>query len=511
MLNGAVARLDRAGDRKTLFALAAISAIAFTIAAWSTHGIGPLRSDTGSYFSLDPSRSVGYPAFLEFVRLLTGRVGLAVPVQQALLAGSLFALASSFHNFARRPAWSIAFQILLFLSVEMWRNSAVLITEAVATATVAFWCALLVRTLRRPSLGAFGGLVALSAFATAARPSLVVLFPATALFALASTEGRTRLTALLMVPAGAVIALGATPAVDFFVNGSATTTSPFARGVLQHSLFCPPGRPPSDDDSAFVEDSAAPVRRYIETAPSDIQPILKRVYSARLRFGFIIPAIGRRHHLDAAWETDPIVSRIAFERLASNPACYARSVAQAYVRMMSYLTSRTPGEARDMQRFLGAHPLVALPIEPPLPVDQLESLRAAHELGIPAPTDADRALPRSLGEKTPLLLLVPARLLYSAAAALGLLWILVLGLKRASPGISRTIVAAMAAMGLALHGVLLITAIVELGVTRYTVPLWPIVCTSVVMTACLLSHRSLRAPVTAISACLASHAGVLPV
>jgi hypothetical protein len=33
------------------------------------------------------------------------------------------------------------------------------------------------------------------------------------------------------------------------------------------------------------------------------------------------------------------------------------------------------------------------------------------------------------------------------------------------------------AMGAALHAVFAITAIVELGLSRYVVPLWPIVCT----------------------------------
>lgn len=480
----------RVSDRKMLFVLSTISLLGLGIAAWSTRGIGALRSDTGSYFSLDPARSVGYPAFLELVRLVTGNVGWAVQLQMVLLAGSLFALGWSFHTFARRPAWSAAFQIALFASLEMWRNSAVLITEAVATACVALWCAQLLRMTKRSSLTGFGLLAALSAFATMVRPSLIVLFMATAAFVLVTVRGRTRLLAMLMIAAGVIVALGATPAADFFVNGSATTTSPLARGILQHTLFCSPGRAPTDSDAAFVEDSAAPVRRYIETAPRDIQPILKRAYSARLRFGLIIPVIGRRHHLDGDWQTDPIISRIAFERLEANPACYVRSVAQAYLRMMTYETSRTPSEARQIQHFVAAHPMIAVPIQPLLPEDQSETLRAAAELHVPVPPDSDRALPRKLGEKSPLALLVPARLLYTGAAALGLLSIAGLALRRRIPGVRRANLGAMAAMGIALHGILFITAIVELGVARYTVPLWPIVCTMVAMAAFMIVRVS---------------------
>jgi hypothetical protein len=35
----------------------------------------------------------------------------------------------------------------------------------------------------------------------------------------------------------------------------------------------------------------------------------------------------------------------------------------------------------------------------------------------------------------------------------------------------------MAAMGVALHAVLAITSIVEFGLSRYAIPVWPIVCT----------------------------------
>jgi len=36
---------------------------------------------------------------------------------------------------------------------------------------------------------------------------------------------------------------------------------------------------------------------------------------------------------------------------------------------------------------------------------------------------------------------------------------------------------ATAAMGIAFHGTLAITAIIEIGFFRYLVPIWPIVCT----------------------------------
>jgi hypothetical protein len=52
-------------------------------------------------------------------------------------------------------------------------------------------------------------------------------------------------------------------------------------------------------------------------------------------------------------------------------------------------------------------------------------------------------------------------------------------------------IAAAAAMGATLHGILAITAIVEIGFFRYLVPCWPLVCT-VTAVAALTAGRFKR-------------------
>ena len=472
-----------------LVGLGAITILGLTAALWSSWGSYPLRSDSPSYLYFDPSRSIGYPAFLWLIRLLTGHVGLAVPVQMALLAGSLLALGWSFYRFSQRPILAVLLQIMLLASPEMWKIAALIMTEALATACVALWCAQLLRLLKTPSLAGIGALIAISVVGTIVRPPLAALFVATVVFALAVGRQLGRGRALAMVAAGLVAAWIATPAASYLIHGSTQTTSPFARGVLQHSLFCQPRTTPQDPDAKFVEQYAAPVRRYVDSAPPDLAPVLRRIYSGELRYGLIIPALGNRHQLDSEWQTDAVIARVAAERVRANPLCYAASVISADVRMATHGTSGSPGDAARLRQFVAQHPPVQVPTVPILPDDRRDSLKAATEFPGPPPYPVPPADPFRLSDKSPLLAVVAARALFAGAAILGLLALLAVLIRPRIARKSSTIVAGAAAAGVAFHGVVGITAIVELGLTRYLVPVWPIVCTLIGIGAVLALNR----------------------
>jgi hypothetical protein len=280
-----------------------------------------------------------------------------------------------------------------------------------------------------------------------------------------------------MVGAGLVAAWIATPVAYYFIHGSVQTTSPFARGVLQHTLFCQPRTAPRDPDAMFVEHFAAPVRRYVESAPAGLAPVLRRIYSGELRYGLIIPALGHRHQLDSEWQTDAVIARVAAERVRANPSCYAASVLAADARMATYGTSGSPGDAARLRQFVARHPPVQVPTVPILPGDRRDSLRAATEFPGPPPFPIPPPDPFRLSDKSPLLAVVAARILFGGAALFGLLALSAVMIR---PRIARArwnIVAGAAAAGVAFHGMLAITAIVELALTRYLVPVWPIVCT----------------------------------
>lgn len=458
-----------------------MTAVTLLAALWATRTINPLRGDTFEYFYFDPSRTAGYPAFLAMVRQITGNVAFAVPAQMAVLALSLLLLGWSFHKLVGRPALSFAFQGMMLVQVAMWKASAFLMTEGLSTALIAIWCAQLLRMIRSPSLRGAALLAFIAGVSTMVRPSLVALFLGTAIFMVAAMPAQERARALLIVAAGLALAWGATPLAHLLVHGSAVTTSPFARGVLQHTLYCDPHVAPNDADSAFVERNAAVVRRYIETAPSDLQQQFRRHYSSPLRFGLIIPVLGRRHHLEARSEVDPYLSRIATERVRANPICYVKSVAGAYYRMATFGTNRTTQDGRRINAFMATHPPVEVPQFPVLPRDERMARGVASEAHDEASGLNPERMRRDVEGKVPALLVAPVRLLYSGAALIGLFSLTALAMRRRSAKRNGKMLAGAAAMGAAFHGTLAITAIVELGLSRYVLPLWPMVCALIAM------------------------------
>jgi len=464
-------------DRQVMLGLAAMTAIALMAALWTTRGTNPLRGDSYEYLYFDASRSVGYPAFLAIIRRLTGQVALAVPAQTFLLAGSLLILGLRFHKLCGRPSISFAFLAIVLSLVVMWYDSAFLMTEALSTALVAIWCALLLDMIKTPpSLRGAALLVATSALATMVRPSLITLFLGTAIFLWVAPPPRARGRALIMAGVGLILAWGVTPVAQLLVHGSARTTSPIARGVLQHTLFCSPGTIPSDADALFVERSAAPVRHYLETVPPDLQIQLQRSYSTLLRFALIIPVLGRRHHLNRRSEVDPYLSRIASERVKANPSCYVRSVVGEYVRMATFGSDPTKEDARRFNAFMDAHPPVEVAQFPRLPGDEHRIRQSASDVHNRFSRQPE---PQNLKvvAKTPFLAILPVRLIFGGAALIGLAALLALPIrKRLAPELQQ-IMPATAAMGIAFHGTLAITAIIEIGFFRYLVPIWPIVCT----------------------------------
>jgi len=466
---------------------AAMCATVLGVALWATRGISPLNPDTPSYLYFDPSRTVGYPAFLWLVKLLIGHAAAAAPVQMSLLALSLFLLGWSFHDLMGRPRLSLAFQVFLVASPDLWRFSAELMTEALATTSVALWCAQLLRLIKRPSPRAYLLLALISAAGMLIRPSLMVLFAGSAIAALLLKSRRQRASAVAsLVPIG----LGAyllTPLALLIVHGSSVTTSPVARGILQHTLFCDDAAAAGDADAEFVDRDSAGVRQYLDGAPPDVGIALQHLYSAPLRFDSIIPGLGRLHNAEAGWQADPIVGRVARERIEANPLCYARSVLRNYWDLVTQASPHVGAEGARVDQFLAVHPPVPIASEPPLPSDARALQRGAGELHV-APPPAHAAIGRFGTKGSPLLLLL-GRVLYGAAALVGLpcLAALIIQWRKSFPDWDMVV---LAAMGLVFHSLFLGTAIVELSLIRYTVPAWPIVGTTLATAFAALAARN---------------------
>lgn len=487
----------------TAWLLGGICAIALAAALWLTRGANPLNLDTPSYLYFSPSRTIGYPAFLWLVKALAGHAAAAVPVQMALLAASLFLLGRSFHDLIGRRKLSLIFQLILVCSPSLWKSSAELMTEALATACVALWCAQLLQQLKQGSSAGQLRLALISAAGTLVRPSLLVLFAGSAVAALLITGTRQRRRGLLSLIPISVATLTLTPVSLLFINGSAATTSPLARGVLQHTLFCSGASVSGDADAALVEQDSLATRRYIAAAPEDIRIGLEHLYSAPLRFELIIPSVGRLHGFSAGWQTDPILHRVAQQRIKANPMCYARDVLTAYWQLVTQDSLHVGAPGHHVDDFLASHPPVSIATQPMLPLDQQALDRAAADLQVSAPVQRT-AIGRFAAKSSPALLLL-GRLLYGSTAAIGIASIAILALKRRPWALSQQRVIALAALGISLHTLFAGTAIVELGLIRYTLPAWPLVCTILAIASVALQDRNQSSKTSSILGTPATH------
>ena len=464
-------------EDRNVFRIMAVLTLAASIAAIAaTAKVNPLRGDSAEYLYFDPSRTVGYPAFLSLVRVLTGKVALAVPIQIVILGASLLFLAWSFHRLVRRPAVSFGFLATLLLQAGMWFASAFLMTEALSTALVACWCAQLLRLIKAPRPHGTAILIGISLVATMVRPSLVALVLGTLVFIFSGLNKRERIPAASLAVFGLICAWAATPLAQLVVHGSPRTTSPLARGVLQHSLYCAAPISGKDADFDYVENNAAPVRRYIEEAPPEMQEQFRRAYSTPLRFGLIIPALGRRHGASVRSGVDPYLAPIAAARVEANPLCYVRSAANEYLRLTAFDTDPTSEDAALINNYMKSNPAPRLIQYPVLAGDRQMALKAASEVH-GKPSGLTPAVWRmNVQGDVPLLALLPMRIIYAFASMIGILSIILFAASSRLSARLRQKLPATAAIGIAFHGALAITAIVEIGFFRYLMPFWPMVC-----------------------------------
>ncbi len=437
-------------------------------------GSNLFHPDSPSYFVFDPSRTVGYPAFLWAVQFVTGSLSWAAPVQTVLVAFALFALGLAIYRATRRIAFAVAAQIALVSSVGIWSFSGVLMTEAVATSAVAFWCAILILNVFKPTLKAIALLIIFAGLATSIRPALVTLFAGTALFSLFVSGNRNKFAALVMTIAGFAIAWEATPASQWLVHGSVDTASPFARGILQHSLFCAPGADPKTAEGRFVESFAKPVRRYVDQAPSGAISKVRVEYSTRLRFGLIIPTLAKVHRFRWGWQVDPLLLRIADERIQSNPSCFVGSIANSYWKLATFGTGETPRDIAEIRAFFATHPQVQIQNLPTPPGEQAEVAELSRALHQPLPKRVPPGHMADLPERNGFAMILLMQVIYGFASFVGLAALVALPFAKRLPRKTVPLVAAIAALGAAYHGAMVITAVVEFGLSRYLVPLWPL-------------------------------------
>ncbi len=501
-----MAPFARVGGRTLAAAglLLLLPVVTAAVLAMRIHGGPAMTGDSSGYMFFHATRPVGYPAILALISRITPDYSAVIPFQFALLALSIAALALSLWRASGRLWIALAVELVAIANPAYWANASAIMTEALSAATLNLFCAVLVLQVRvsRPWMAPAYALLCLVGIAL--RPVNIAMGPAAILALVLLAEGpwgrRLRSAALpaLIVVAGVVAGYVATPLAQRVVHHEAVAANPLARGLLQKIIFheWPSGTVPGVDpaDQAIIERPARAVRAYLAQAPADLRPALERTYSDYLRFEVILPALAERHHVDAEWRIDPVLSRYAMARIEQHPVAFASDVLAEDLRLLSYQGFYDRRHAVRAADFLRTHPPVLLPLPPALPEGAVLDRRARQALGKTNAPSTTYDLPAHLTPAPPrsTALILGQRGFHALAAGLGLAF-LVIAVLCADRGLGwERQAAGLAALGLLLHAETGLTALSEFGLLRYISPLWAVLCAFYGLVAWLLLNVQWR-------------------
>ena len=435
------------------------------------------------YFGED--RPVGYPAFLWLIHSLTHSYQATRYLQLILLCISLGLLAYSFRLNGGPLFLSLLLELVLFANPGLLMLADQIMADSLSAACVALLAAATVALWRgaRPSL--IWALIALAAFAPLLRPVNIAFTPA--VFCAILLYGR-RLTVPRWAQAGllvvaVLIAQQATPLAHALRHDSATITNPVARGLFQKTLFrqWPADAASGRCEGALIARDTAAIDAWLEQAPPTVKQAMENLYSGYLRFIVIIPEIVAIHHFENFSEADPILECYAMDRIKQDPGYFLRDVVDQFVRFLTYSTFVSQQRHDEIERYVAANPP---PMPPPVARDDKDFQLRARAL---ADTGSDQEVFTTIDthftvpKARPQLLrlgLVAIQIAAAAGMLAGMVAVLLALLRqRAGGGF-----AAAGLMGIVFYGEMLITAVIEIAVPRYVLPLWPLICASLLAT-----------------------------
>jgi hypothetical protein len=270
------------------------------------------------------------------------------------------------------------------------------------------------------------------------------------------------------------------------VHGSAAAASPLARDLFEKVMFIPSptGRQRAACDRDFIDPVLAPVNRYLATVPAAIRPLLELRYSDQLRFNVILPGLAKRHGYTSFTQVDGVVMCYTTARFIESPVPVLTQIVREYWKLLTNWTYLTQRQRRDFQSYIETYP----PVLPPSiehPAEEYEMRRRAiAELGASAGItgqientdvafDPPAARPQSLT--------LALDTFQVGAAAISIMGIVAVVLKACCwPHVDRTWLI-IGLLGVAVQGVMIITAIAEIALPRYMFPLWALLCTIIML------------------------------
>ncbi|GJE57697.1 MULTISPECIES: hypothetical protein [Methylobacterium] len=458
--------------------------------------------DVPSYINLDPSRPVGYGAFLNGAFKLGFGLNAIPMIQAAFLLGCLWVTACAWTACTGRFALALVWQGLTMANVLLVQSSVYPIPDAVSAALIMLALASWIGMAAHYSRTRLCVLLLVCGIAGLFRPTNLILLVVTGgmLMCLPGLLRRERLIALGAAAAVSVLTLAASPAFYFHRYGSVATSSPAARGLLQKTLFTDwaPDAAATRCGGEVIETATHDVVRYLGATPPLERSVLEDKYSNYLRFSVIIPELQSKFHTTSEGEINSILACYVSARMKQDPLHFVTRFAGDYLRLGLYLVFVDAQQRAQYETFVAANP----PPQPAASVrlgDQLSG--GFSQAGMVRPSDvrsddATNLFDPPLARATlPLLLL---RVFQAVALAISAVFLIrfLLEIVRLTRTTS-DIVMVWSALVLQLNTIA--TAVFEVPLPRYMTPLWPL-SVAVVLLAGWMAIPLVRASVLRLGA-----------
>jgi len=477
------------------------------VAIWVLGG-GPIRpyliGDSASYILFDMERPIGYPVFIWIVKTVFGSYLAVLWAQLALFCVSAAVLGYAVLRLTGSLLPALALELMFIGYPGPIRLYDQIQSDSLATSVAAMFMAAVIFALRTRSIGSFVAVCVTLAVAVTIRPiNLVLVVPVLAVAWLsAGGERRPLLGRGALAVAATVLGVLATPALHLAMHGSAASSSPLARGLIQKVMFSPDvvSSPSESCDAPFINQQMAPVVDHIEAAPSATTGwLLKRYgYTEYLRWMVIIPGLMERHGVQTQHEVDPILLCYTLDAARRFPQAAATGIWEEYWNLIGNAPLVTASEKKEFDDYVAAHP------PPPITgyniyqgSSWLEMRNKMIGAGINADEMDDDLIDvgfkfRSI-KAYPSVLIIGLKLVQYGAWALSALAIVAVmfgRVRRSEFGLPLSVIAVA---GLAYHLTVAGTAVVEMALPRYVFVVWPQITTIWIVAAVLVFDQMLKA------------------
>jgi hypothetical protein len=420
-----------------------------------------LEVDSGSYIKFLPSRTAGYPLFLRWVS-----VDRAPWVQVGLYTAALTWLGMETCQFTHSYLWAAGMVFLVMGNRELNHYHAEIMTESLFATVLILFLGLVVRFIGRPDWRPVVMASIVAGLAAAIRPSGYALLPVLVLMVLMVRElsptSLWKLVAAAVIPM--VLVVGVERGYTRYYQGGKATSLAGRHFFAKAGIIDGPSQAAAEADPkrkrlfVVLEEDFAPVRNLLREAPDagiriamipDYETCLEYACTEELR-----NSLRRDYNLTNA-AIDSMFLKVGMERIANAPFEYLKLSWSHYRSMWSHFVLYNPAYFQSYREFIARHR--------PLP----------FEAGVPdlIPNPNPRKITYFRPPRTRLVI-IGAWVAGMALAGLAFAW---------RGRVPSPAAGSAGLVGLTVHGLLVFTALVGVGIPRYVTVLWPAMMVAVVL------------------------------